>query len=382
MKNEWYKKREYKYLYLGSFAYNFANALFETFGTVLLYKNGVPLWLILLIYCFRFLITGIITPLFLTLSSKIGIAKVILISNIFSIISAYLMVSVGINNNTLIIFIIVMGLMGLSNPSSDALSSRYVETKYRGRFNGFLNITKVVSMFLASLLIAWGVISDNNIILSVIITLFFLLHYVFIKKIDYKPSNYNDAFKSSFKYLIKAKSNFKIIYALKATHIIDRLFIPLYLFIILNNFRSFSSVVTLSFLLQVITIFLIGKYTDKNLKRANKLVTIIRVIITSIFLFFKSKFIVSTNKIISDNFEKVYETSIQTSIQNIIKNAKESDDLLSAAGQMCLCFSEVIILLLLSLISVFIEERFFYIMFAISIISSVLTLIKINHSKT
>ena len=47
--------------------------------------------------------------------------------------------------------------------------------------------------------------------------------------------------------------------------------------------------------------------------------------------------IISINKTVGDNLEKVYETSIQTSIQNIIKESKEDNDLLSAVGQMSLC---------------------------------------------
>ena len=40
----------------------------------------------------------------------------------------------------IIIFIFAMGFMGISNPSTDALSSKYVDTEHRGRVNSFLNI--------------------------------------------------------------------------------------------------------------------------------------------------------------------------------------------------------------------------------------------------
>ena len=69
---EYFYKKEYKYMYLSIFFYNFANALIETFGTVMLYKAGLPIYLILLIYGIRFFITGLITPLFVTISNKIG----------------------------------------------------------------------------------------------------------------------------------------------------------------------------------------------------------------------------------------------------------------------------------------------------------------------
>ena len=151
---EYFYKKEYKYMYLSIFFYNFANALSETFGTVMLYKAGIPIYLILLIYGLRFLITGFITPFFVTVSHKIGIAKCILISNIFSIINSYFMLNSESIYSNIIIFIIAMGCMGLSNPSSDALSSRYVENEHRGRFNSFYFISKILGTVLASCLVA------------------------------------------------------------------------------------------------------------------------------------------------------------------------------------------------------------------------------------
>lgn len=64
MFKQYFLKNEYKYMYLSIFFYNFANALSDTFGTVMLYKAGLPIYLILLLYGIRFLITGLITPLF------------------------------------------------------------------------------------------------------------------------------------------------------------------------------------------------------------------------------------------------------------------------------------------------------------------------------
>lgn len=378
---EYFYKPEYKYMYLANVSYSFANALSETFGTVMLYKSGIPIWLILLIYGLRFGITGLLTPLFVSISSRFGIAKCILISNIFSIISAYMMIDGTNIYKNIVIFILAMGFMGLSNPSTDSLSSRYVETEHRGRYNSLINISKIIAIALASGLVAWGVISDNNIILFTVIAIFFLLQYIFIRKIDYKVENKTNAFKASIKYIVKSKSKYKIIYALRTSHIIERQFIPLYLFIAVKDFSVFSSIIIISLLLQVITVSLIGKYTDKNIVKANNLVTIIKVIITSVFLFAKNKVTITFNKVLNDNFEKVYETSINTSIQNIIKESKEDNDLLSAVGQMSLCFTEVIVFPLLAIISSFIGEKVFIIIFILSILSSIFININIKNNK-
>lgn len=226
-----------------------------------------------------------------------------------------------------------------------------------------------------------GVISNNNIIIFAVITIFYLLQYVFIRKIDYKVENSTSAFKASIKYIFKSKSRYKIIYALMTNHIIEKKFIPLYLYIILKDFSLFSSIIILSSLIQIITITLIGRYSDKNISKANNLVTIIKSIITGVFLFAKNKVVVSFNKTLSDNFGKVYETSIQTSIQNIIKESKENNELLSAVGQMSLCFTEVIVFAILAILSSFIGEKIFIIIFVLSIISTICININIKREK-
>ncbi|MBP3840551.1 MAG: MFS transporter [Bacilli bacterium] len=368
---EYFYKREYKYMYLSIFSYNFANALSETFGTVMLYKAGLPIYIILLIYGIRFLIMGLITPLFVTISNKVGVAKCVLISNIFNIIYSYFLL---INRNltaNIVIFVIAMGLNGLSNPSSDALSSKYVETNHRGRFNSLYSISKILGTVLASCLVAWGVISNSTFILFIILSVFFIFQYLLIQKIDYKPERKSSVFKASIKYLINSKSKYKIIYALRTNHIIERQFVPLYLYLILKDFKAFSVVAIVSLLFQVITIIFIGKYTDKNIKKSNNLVTVIKTSITLIYLFIKNKFIISVNKTVSDNVSKVYETSIQTSIQNIIKESKEDNDLLSSVGQMSLCFTEVIIFTILAILAKFIGQGIFYVIFILSIISTI-----------
>ncbi len=367
---QYFEKTEYKYMYLGNISYSFANALIGTFGTVMLYKNGIPIWLILLIYGLRFGITGLCTPLFVKISSKFGIAKCILISNIFSMISAYMMLDGSSIYKNIVIFILVMGFMGISNPSTDALSSKYVNTVHRGKFNSFLSVTKILGVAIASGLVAWGVISNNTVILFMIIAIFFLLQYVFIKKIDYKVESNKSAFKASMSYIWKSKSRYKLIYALRTSHIIERQFLPLYLYIVLKDFSLFSSVIVVSLILQAVTVILIGKYLDKNILKANNFVAILKGVITGIFLFAKSKVIISLNQTLSDNFEKVYDTSIQTSIQNIIKEQKENSEFLSAVGQMSLCFTEVIVFSILALLSNFIGEKVFIVIFGLSIIST------------
>lgn len=378
---EYFYKKEYKYMYLAKMSYSFGNALIETFGTVMLYKNGIPIWLILLIYGLRFGITGLCTPLFVTISSKIGIAKCVLLSNIFSMVSAYIMLDGSNIYKNIMIFIFAMGFMGISNPLGDALSSKYVETQHRGKFNSFLGISKIIGTAIASGIVAWGVITQNDMVLFFMIAIFFFLEYIFIRIIDYKVENNTSAFKASIKYIGKSKSRYKMIYVFRTNHIIERQFVPLYLYLVWKDFQVFSSVMIISLLLQAITVALIGRYSDRNIIKANDLVTIIKVIITGVFLVIKNKVIILFNKTLNDNFEKVYETSIQTSIQNIIKQSKENNELLSSIGQMSLCFTEVIVLAILAILSIFMGKSIFYIIFILSIISTIAINFNIKQSR-
>lgn len=149
----------------------------------------------------------------------------------------------------------------------------------------------------------------------------------------------------------------------------------------IEDFKLFFSITIISMFLQVLTIILIGKYSDKNIRKSNDLVTVIKTIITGIFLITKNKIIIAINKTLNDNFQKVYETSTQTSIQNIIKESKEDNELLSAVGQMSLCFTEIVVFGILAIISKFIGQNIFIIIFILSIISSILINVEIKKEK-
>ena len=87
---KYFYKKEYIYLYLSKFCYSLANSFIDIFGVVMLYKNGMPLHQILLLYGIRFGIMGILSPLFITISSRFGIAMCSLIANILRVVSTYI----------------------------------------------------------------------------------------------------------------------------------------------------------------------------------------------------------------------------------------------------------------------------------------------------
>lgn len=368
---EYFYKTEYIFLYLSKFFFGFADSFIEIFGAVMLFKNGMTVSMILLVYGLRFGIMGLCSPLFLKISHKYGVASCALISNILRIIGTFMILYGQYHNLTL--FILVMSLPGaIANPIEDAISSKYVETKHRGRYNSIRNIAKILGQFLASVVVAWGVMTENNVLLVLIVSIFFLLDYLFTALVDYKPELPSEnVLKKTIQYIIKKKSDLKVVYSLRTAHIIERQFTPLYLYLALQNFVAFSTIISISLLIQIVTVLIAGRFTDKNIKKTNNVVAVIKIIITSMYLLIKNTFVISINKAVSDNFEKVYETSIQTSIQNLIKKEEEDDAVLSTVGQMSLCFTEIITFLTLSVLSLYIQEKVFYVLFVLSIVSTI-----------
>ncbi len=367
---EYFYKSEYKWLYLSKFFFAFANSFIDLFGVVMLYKNGMPIYQILFIYGLRFGMMGICSPLFLKIASKQGIAMCSLWANLLRVVGVY-MIQNGAQKNQLL-FILVMGLPGaLANPIEDAISSKYVESSHRGRYNSMRNIARICGQAIASIFVTWGVVTNNHTVLLLNITIFFLFDYLCTAIVDYRPQiSHQHIFKQTIKYLFKHLDTYELAYCLRTGHIIERLFVPLYLYLVLQDFVAFGTVVAISLAFQVVTVILIGKMTDQNTQKTNRLVTVIKTIITAVFLFIKNKMTISFNKMLSDNFEKVYETTVQTFLQNEIKNKQENEATLATVGQMSLCFTEVVIFLGLSVISYFVEANVFYVIFILSIFST------------
>ncbi len=367
-------QRKYLFIYFDKFFHSFGNAFIDLFGIVTLYINGMSIPLIFLIYGCRFGLMGLLSPLTIILSNKISIAGCTLLANIFRIIGSIMILDSNINGIAILIFIVVMTLPGaITNPISDALSSRYVEQQHRGKFNGMLFVSKILGAGLAATIVSWGILSNNNLLLYITITSAFLIEFICLLPINYKPDVKNkSAFKNFFKFIFKEKSIYKTIYALKSLDIIERLFLPLYIYIAINDFKAFSIILIVSLIVQIIPIILIGIFADKNIGKTITAISVIKSVISALFIFFKNKIFISINKTCADNVEKVYETALNTSLQNIMHKHNYDKTILSTVGQMMLCFAEVVILCLFSFLSIYIGVIIFYVMFALSAIATII----------
>lgn len=105
------------------------------------------------------------------------------------------------------------------------------------------------------------------------------------------------------------------------------------------------------------------------MKKTNNIISIIKIIITGIFIIAKDKFVISVNKMIYDNAQRMYEISYNTSQQTIIRDSKVDNDKLSTLSEMWLCFTELIILTVLSIVAIYIKEKIFILIFVLEIVA-------------
>lgn len=251
---EYLHKKEYIYLYLSEFSFRFGNALIDIFGTVMLYKSGIPLYLILLIYGIRFGIMGLFSPLYIKIASRYGVVFCRLLANICRIVSSYMLIT---NDYNLIIFTITMGLAGaLSNPIGNAMSARYIDEKNRGKYNSLRMISNILGTALGTIVVTIGVVAKNNMYTVILVALAFGAQLYFGKKLDYKPEDKNkQKFSEVLKDVVKLKTPAKKISIIKSCDVIEKFFLPLYVYIALKDFVAFSVVVIVSLIVQSIIMF-------------------------------------------------------------------------------------------------------------------------------
>lgn len=365
-------KKEYVSLYLSRFCYSFANAIIDVYGTVLLYNNNISVAQIFIIYALRFGLMGVSTPLSIIFSTKIGIGATALIANVIRAAFAYVILFDATSNIPLLI--LLLALPGaISNPLATILSARHVEPSCRGKYNSLRIICKILGTALASLTILYGISSNKQSVLFIIVMGFFILDSIFTFMVSFKPIKpKNNAFKETLSYIMKTPDSLKTLYSLRTFHIAERIFIPLYLYLALQDFVLFSTVISLSLIIQTILMLFCGHLTDKNILKMNKFISILRVILTSAFIFFRDKIVISINKTAFDNMEQIYDMVYISSVENIIKKSPIDHSVLASSGEMCLCFSELIFFSIFALIAHYDITAAFIFMFAGSIISTVI----------
>lgn len=103
--------------------------------------------------------------------------------------------------------------------------------------------------------------------------------------------------------------------------------------------------------------------------KTNGIASILKAIVSGIFLIAKNKMVISVNNMAYDNVKKVYETTYTTALQTVIKDSEVDNDKLSTLSEMWLCFTELIELTFLAIVAIYIKEKVFILLFIFEILA-------------
>ncbi len=370
---KYFSNKDYRMLYYDSFFKTFANSIYSVFTPVILYKAGVSVTMIIFIFMVQFLVMGIFSPLAATLSKTIGAANTKFLSYILKSISLLLVLMVDTNIYYYLAISIIQGLSGAANnPLNTYIPSKIVNEKFRGRFNSCLYILRCFSSIIGYVFAGTFLIKDNNLIIILTVFISYLIAYMALSQIDKNKLQYEvtKPFQESYKYLFKKSENrkLKLVSGLRSFIIIERLIaVPLYLYISLNNLKTFTSLYIISTIIELLSLFITGEKLDKNHTKTFNIVSIIKGIITTIFLFAKNVYVLMINQSVYKLVDDVYDSSYCALQQSKVENDNKDTMLLSIIHEMSLCFWEFVVLLVFLIISVVNVDATFKFMFLCSL---------------
>lgn len=371
---QYFNNKNYRMLYYDSFFKTFANGIYSVFTPVILYKSGVSITMIIFIYMIQFLTMGLFTPLAGTLSKKIGLANTKLLSYILKSISMFLVLNVEKNIIHYLGIAIIYGFSGAANnPLNTYIPSKIVKENFRGRFNSFTYILRCFSSIIGYILAGIFLIKDNNLAIIILVTFSYLIAYLALLNLDKSNLSYEikSSFKESYKYLFNKNENksLKKVSGLRSFIILERLIaVPLYLYISIMDLKTFTSLYVISTIIELLSLFISGNTFDKDKQRTFNIISIIKGLITAIFIFAKNTYILMINQSLYKLVDNVYDSSYSALSQSKVETDKKDTMLLSMICEMCLCFYEFIVLLILMLISLINVNFTFKVMFIGSII--------------
>lgn len=381
---EYLKNKDYTMQYIDNFFRTFANSIYAVFTPVILYKSGVSVTMIIFIYMVQFLVMGIFTPLSGTCLKKIGAANTKLLSYILKTLSMILVLTVDTNIYYYLAIAIVYGISGaINNPLNTYIPSKLVEENFRGRFNSFMYILRCFSSIIGYIFVGVFLTRNNNLVIALSVFFSYLIAYIGLAQIDKNKLKYEmqEPIRESYKYLVKKHENtrLKLVSGLRSCIIIERLIaVPLYLYIALMDLKTFTSLYIISTVIELLSLFIAGRKLDKNKIKTFNIISIIKGIVTSIFILSKNLYLLMVNQSVYKLVDNVYDSAYSALSQSKVENDKKSTILLSIIHEMCLCFFEFIVLIILLIISMFNVEITFKVMFASSIVVIIINAILIK----
>ncbi len=369
----YFGKKDYIMLYIDNFLSNFASSIYNVFTPVILYQSGFCISIILYIYAIQFLVMGLFTPLSGLLSKKYGVANTKLIGYILRAVSLLLVFTIQLNSHHYLLVPIIYGISGaINNPLKTYLPSKIVKENFRGRFNAFLYILNCISSVIAYIFVAIFLTKNNHFVILIVVFLCYLLSIIALFNLTKSKFYYRfrKSFQESYSYLFANKENqsFKRASGLRSFIIIERLIaVPLYLYISLNDLKTFTFIYVISTLLELLSLIISGKMLDQD-RGSFYMISSMREFISFIFIIAREKLTLLFNQSLYKLSDNVYDSAYCTLVQSKVEYDKTNTFILSMVHEMSLCFYEFIILSFLSIIGGLNSMVVFKIIFICSIL--------------
>jgi hypothetical protein len=354
----------------------FANSIINVFSAVFLYKQGLPIHLILLVYFFQFFIVGFFALFAPEIVKKIGLGNSVLVSRMTKFIS--ILVLVGLKDLGIIhitIIILSLGISGaINNPIWQAILSHYINDNVRGEVNSInsilKSITSIIVVVLTGIVISAG--SENLLVIIALITSIIAVIPIYIlddksiviKTVDLKHL-YANLKSNEFKKNIIPVSLHSLI-------MIESFLIGLYIFITVGKITTVANIMAIAMGVEFIVISVFGIEIDREGLESLKYSAGIKSITSILFLISSSIGSLYIFKTMNGIARKMHTTSFATLVQ---KRAKSSGDeiMFSALKEMILCVVEAFVFLILAIISYFIGEKIFNVIFISTAVAVALT---------
>ena len=352
-------------VYMYTFFYYLAKTVTSVFSAVLLYKMGFNFAQILLFIALMFGFMGLLSPLSPYLFSRIGVVKSSIISNLALILGSFLLLVNTKNASAyfLLTFIFLSLNGAIIHPIGHMIPALYVDSAKRGKINGIITIIKSLAVIISTALVS--IYLHNNVILYTFIIVTLLLSLVPLK-ILFKNESYDrkyslkepfkNMFSSSFREYIPTFAN-------QSFPIIEGTVLSLYIYVLVGDIKVFASIIIVASIVEIISIYVFGKITDKSSDRVFLTATSLRSLssISMISLTFTPLLL-----FIVQSFYKLID-KLHTNIFSVLTQrvTKEHQDpiIFTTSKEMVLCFTEFIVLLLFSLTAIFIKEQIFVVIF-------------------
>lgn len=316
---------------------------------------------------------GLFTPLSGLLSKKYGVANTKLIGYILRAVSLLLVFTIQLNSHYYLLVPIIYGISGaINNPLKTYLPSKIVKENFRGRFNAFLYILNCISSVIAYIFVAIFLTKNNYFVILIVVFLCYLLSIIALFNLTKSNFYYRfrKSFQESYSYLFANKENqtFKRASGLRSFIIIERLIaVPLYLYISLNDLKTFTFIYVISTLLELLSLIISGKKLDQD-RGSFYMISSIKEFISFIFIIAREKLILLFNQSLYKLSDNVYDSAYCTLVQSKVEYDKTNTFILSMVHEMSLCFYEFIILSFLSIIGGLNSMAVFKIIFICSIL--------------